>query len=73
MLEVDVNPNHDHWVAKVEHLQQLTPRLASCKAHVSSAVSKTEFGTKIQHLARKLQNIQVSSRTQALQLRYPDP
>lgn len=59
-LEVDVNPNHELWLAKVEQLQQLTPSLSSCKAHVSSAVSTSEFGAKIKHLSRKLRNIQAS-------------
>lgn len=62
-LEVDVNPDNELWLAKVEQLQQLTPSLSSCKAHVSCAVGKLDFGTKIKHLSRKLHSIQVTTGT----------
>eukprot|EP00879_Flechtneria_rotunda_P024277 GHRR01025729.1.p1 GENE.GHRR01025729.1~~GHRR01025729.1.p1 ORF type:complete len:467 (+),score=150.86 GHRR01025729.1:1156-2556(+) len=57
-LELDMNPALDAWHAKVEQLGQLLPTLSSCKAHVSTAVPKLEFGDKIKQLAGKLHNIQ---------------
>jgi hypothetical protein len=47
------------FAAKVDQLQRLTPALSSCKAHVSTAVPKGEFGANIRRLASKLVNIQV--------------
>lgn len=58
-LELDMNPSQEAWQAKVEQLRELTPSVSSCKAHVSKAVPKLEFGGKIKHLAHKLRNIQV--------------
>lgn len=60
-LELDMNPCNQAWGAKVEQLQRLTPSLARCKAHVSTAVPKTAFGANIRQLASKLKNIQVGA------------
>jgi hypothetical protein len=58
-LEIDMNPCHQAWGAKVEQLQRLTPALSRCKAHVSTAVPKMAFGANIRQLAAKLQSIEV--------------
>eukprot|EP00882_Tetradesmus_deserticola_P014241 GHRQ01015137.1.p1 GENE.GHRQ01015137.1~~GHRQ01015137.1.p1 ORF type:complete len:132 (+),score=27.70 GHRQ01015137.1:73-468(+) len=62
MLELDMNPSEPAWVAKCQQLASLTPSLSSCKAYVSSAVPKLEFGGKIEQLACQLKHIEVSCR-----------
>jgi hypothetical protein len=59
-LELDMNPSETAWTAKCQQLAALTPSLSSCKAHVSTAVPKLEFGGKIEQLSRQLKHIEVS-------------
>jgi len=59
-LELDVHPSEAAWAAKCQQLAALTPSLSSCKAYVSTAVPKLEFGGKIEQLARQLKHIEVS-------------
>lgn len=51
-LELDVHPSEAAWAAKCQQLAALTPSLSSCKAYVSTAVPKLEFGGKIEQLAQ---------------------
>ncbi|WIA18363.1 hypothetical protein OEZ85_009828 [Tetradesmus obliquus] len=57
-LELDVHPSEAAWAAKCQQLAALTPSLSSCKAYVSTAVPKLEFGGKIEQLARQLKHIE---------------
>ena len=59
-LELDVHPSEPAWAAKCQQLAALTPSLSSCKAYVSTAVPKLEFGGKIEQLARQLKHVEVS-------------
>jgi hypothetical protein len=58
-LHMDMPPDTEAWLSRVQRLGSLLPKLGRCKAHISSAVPVAALASNLRVLGKELANIEV--------------
>lgn len=61
-LHMDMPPDTEAWLSRVQRLGSLLPKLGRCRAHISSAVPVAALASNLKVLGEELEHIEVSTR-----------
>lgn len=61
-LHMDMPPDTEAWLSRVQRLGSLLPKLGRCRAHISSAVPVAALASNLKVLGEELEHIEVNAR-----------